>query len=152
MSFFFQNTKATTPKGDWLGVFWFQQRVGKGVWKRAKQARRPRRPRMRVGNLEWEVSGHVHQQGTPLRIIQSSHRILCSCGEVKDRRTGKKCPEFLIGWCDFPLDKDDTWEPITNLPGSEVRIRAHDGWINRWVQQPVGRKLQNQNCNGWLAG
>ena len=27
--------------------------------------------------------------------------------------------EFLIGWRDFPLDKDDTWEPITNLPGSE---------------------------------
>jgi hypothetical protein len=30
--------------------------------------------------------------------------------------------QFLIGWCDFPLDKDDTWEPITNLPGSEHMI------------------------------
>ena len=30
--------------------------------------------------------------------------------------------EFLIGWCDFPLDKDDMWEPITNLPGSEHMI------------------------------
>ena len=30
--------------------------------------------------------------------------------------------EFLIGWRDFPLDKDDTWEPITNLPGSEHMI------------------------------
>ena len=30
--------------------------------------------------------------------------------------------EFLIGWRDFPLDKDDTWEFITNLPGSEHMI------------------------------
>ncbi len=30
--------------------------------------------------------------------------------------------EFQIGWRDFPLDKDDTWEPITNLPGSEHMI------------------------------
>ena len=30
--------------------------------------------------------------------------------------------QFLIGWCDFPLDKDDTWESITNLPGSEHMI------------------------------
>ena len=28
----------------------------------------------------------------------------------------------FIGWRDFPLDKDDTWEPITNLPGSEHMI------------------------------
>ena len=26
--------------------------------------------------------------------------------EVKDKRTGKNGVEFLIGWCDFPLDKD----------------------------------------------
>ena len=42
--------------------------------------------------------------------------------EVKDRRTTKNGVEFLIGWRDFPLDKDDTWEPITNLPGSEHMI------------------------------
>ena len=23
----------------------------------------------------------------------------------------KNGPEFLIGWRDFPLEKDDTWEP-----------------------------------------
>jgi hypothetical protein len=34
----------------------------------------------------------------------------------------KKGVEFLIGWSDFPLDKDDTWEPITNLPGLEHMI------------------------------
>ena len=34
----------------------------------------------------------------------------------------KNGPEFLIGWRDFPLEKDDTWEPITNLTGSEHMI------------------------------
>jgi hypothetical protein len=31
-------------------------------------------------------------------------------------------PKFLIGWRDFPLEKDDTWEPKTNLMGSEHMI------------------------------
>ena len=30
--------------------------------------------------------------------------------------------EFLIGWRDFLLEKDDTWEPITNLTGSDHMI------------------------------
>jgi hypothetical protein len=34
----------------------------------------------------------------------------------------KNGPEFLIGWRDFPLEKDDTWEPKTNLTGSEHMI------------------------------
>jgi hypothetical protein len=34
----------------------------------------------------------------------------------------KNGPEFLIGWSDFPLEKDDTWEPKTNLTGSEHMI------------------------------
>ena len=42
--------------------------------------------------------------------------------EVKGRRMTKNGVEFLIGWRDFPLDKDDTWEPITNLPVSEHMI------------------------------
>ena len=40
--------------------------------------------------------------------------------------------EFLIGWCDFPLDKDDTWEAITNLPGSEHMIAEFQ---RNWEQQ-----------------
>ena len=47
---------------------------------------------------------------------------MCSQGQTN---TGEKGVEFLIGWCDFPLDKDDVWEPIapiTNLPGSEHMI------------------------------
>jgi hypothetical protein len=31
----------------------------------------------------------------------------------------KNGPEFLIGWRDFLLKKGNTWEPITNLTGSE---------------------------------
>ena len=34
----------------------------------------------------------------------------------------KNGPEVLIGWRDFPLEKDDTWEPKTNLTGSEHMI------------------------------
>ncbi len=47
--------------------------------------------------------------------------------------------EFLIGWRDFPLDKDDTWEPITNLPGSEhmivkvTRLSIRQDLQDRWV-------------------
>ena len=41
---------------------------------------------------------------------------------VKDRRMSKNGVEFLIGWSDFPNIKYDTWEPITNLPGSEHMI------------------------------
>ena len=42
--------------------------------------------------------------------------------EVKDKRMTKNGPEFLIGWRDFPLESDDTWEPISNLTGSEHMI------------------------------
>jgi hypothetical protein len=40
--------------------------------------------------------------------------------------------QFLIGWFDFPLDKDDTWEPITNLPGSEHMIAEFQ---NHWQEE-----------------
>ena len=40
--------------------------------------------------------------------------------------------EFLIGWRDFPLDKDDTWESITNLPGSEHMIAEFQ---KNWEEQ-----------------
>ena len=35
------------------------------------------------------------------------------------RNPTKNGPEFLIGWRDFPLEREDTWEPISNLTGSE---------------------------------
>ena len=52
--------------------------------------------------------------------------------EVKGRRMTKNGVEFLIGWCDFPLDKDDTWESITNLPGSEHMIAEFQ---NHWEEE-----------------
>ena len=52
--------------------------------------------------------------------------------EVKGRRMTKNGVEFLIGWRDFPLDKDDTWEPITNLPGSENMIAEFQ---RHWEEQ-----------------
>jgi hypothetical protein len=42
--------------------------------------------------------------------------------EVKDKRMTKNGPEFLIGWRDFPLEKDDTWKPKTFLTGSEHMV------------------------------
>ena len=42
--------------------------------------------------------------------------------DVKDKLMTKNGPEFLIGWRDFPLERDDTWEPTSNLTGSEHRI------------------------------
>jgi hypothetical protein len=41
---------------------------------------------------------------------------------VKDKRRTENGPGILIGWFDFPLEKDDTWEPIPNLTGSEHMI------------------------------
>ncbi len=40
----------------------------------------------------------------------------------KSKSMTKNGPEFLIGWRDFPLERDDTWEPISNLTGSEHMI------------------------------
>ena len=45
---------------------------------------------------------------------------------VKDRRRSKNGVEFLIGWSDFPNIKYDTWEPITNLQGSEHMIALQE--------------------------
>ena len=53
--------------------------------------------------------------------------------EVKGRRMTKNGVEFQIGWRDFPLDKDDTWEPITNLPGSEhMIVEFHRNWEEQY--------------------
>ena len=52
--------------------------------------------------------------------------------EVKGRRMTKNGVAFLIGCRDFPLDKGDTWEPITNLPGSEHTIAEFQ---NHWEEE-----------------
>ncbi len=35
---------------------------------------------------------------------------------MKDKRTGKNGTEFLSGWRDFPLDKDDTSDDYAAQP------------------------------------
>ncbi len=40
--------------------------------------------------------------------------------EVKARRMTKNRVEFLIGWCDFPLDKDDVVEAARERVPSDV--------------------------------
>ena len=73
-----------------------------------KQGKRPRRPRMRTCRNPFEKS--------------KSKQTEFFVREVKDKRMTKNGPEFLIGWRDFPLERDDTWEPISNLTGSEHMI------------------------------
>ena len=76
--------------------------------------------------------------------------------EVKGRRMTKKGVEFLIGWRDFPLDKDDTWEPITNLPGSEHMIAEFQrNWEEQYkikaseqLQSVIDKRNTRFSCNG----
>jgi hypothetical protein len=81
--------------------------VEKGVRQRVTKAKRPRQTLMlRWKICEREVSAHEYYVGV-----------------VKDKWTGKNGLEFRIGWrYDRRDSKYDTWEPITNLPGSENMI------------------------------
>ncbi len=56
---------------------------------------------------------------------------------VKDkRRTKNNKVEFLIGLCGFPDPKDDTWEPLDHLSGSEHMIREfNDRWEKDYVRK-----------------
>jgi hypothetical protein len=59
--------------------------------------------------------------------------------KVKDiRRTKNNNLEFLIGWCDFPDPKDDTWESLGHLSGSEHMIREFNKqWDKDYVRKTV---------------
>jgi hypothetical protein len=56
---------------------------------------------------------------------------------VKDkRRTTNNNLEFLIGWRGFPDPKDDTWEPLAHLSGSEHMIRElNQEWDKDYVRK-----------------
>ena len=58
---------------------------------------------------------------------------------MKDkRRTKNNNLEFLIGWRDFPDPKDDTWEPLGHLSGSEHMIREfNDQWEKDYLRKAV---------------
>jgi hypothetical protein len=51
--------------------------------------------------------------------------------------------QFLIGWCDFPLDKDDTWEPITHLPASEHMIAEFQKHCQEEYKIKTSEQLQS---------
>ncbi len=56
---------------------------------------------------------------------------------MKDkRRTKNNNLEFLIGWGGFPDPKDDTWEPLDHLSGSEHMIREfNEQWEKDYVRK-----------------
>jgi hypothetical protein len=58
---------------------------------------------------------------------------------VKDkRRTRNNNLEFLIGCRGFPDPKDDTWEPLDHLSGSEHMIREfNEQWEKDYVRKTV---------------
>ncbi len=54
------------------------------------------------------------------------------------RRTKNNNLEFLIGWCVFPDPKDDTWDPLGHLSGSEHMIREfNERWEKDYVRKMV---------------
>ena len=61
--------------------------------------------------------------------------------KVKDkRRTKNNNLEFLIGWCGFPDPKDDTWDPLGHLSGSEHMIREfNEQWEKRMLRATISR-------------
>ncbi len=68
--------------------------------------------------------------------------------EVKGRRMTKNGVEFLIGWRDFPLVKDDTWESITNLPGSEHMITEFQ---KHWEEESVISDQGQEQCRLFVS-
>jgi hypothetical protein len=103
-------------------LLWCQQSrqsVRKGVWERVKQAK----TKVTQDAGGESVSEKSQSTWTSKNLFEKSNsKKQYFVREVKDRRMTKNGVEFLIGWRDFPLDKDDTWDPITNLPGSEHMI------------------------------
>jgi hypothetical protein len=61
--------------------------------------------------------------------------------KVKDkRRTKNNNLEFLIGWRWFPDPKDDTWESLGHLSGSEHMIREfNEQWEKRMLRTTISR-------------
>lgn len=45
---------------------------------------------------------------------------------IKGRKLVDGHPQYLIKWKGFPDDKDDTWEPLSNLAGIELDVAAYE--------------------------
>jgi hypothetical protein len=44
---------------------------------------------------------------------------------IKGRKLIDGHPQYLIKWKGYPDDKDDTWEPLSNLAGIERDVAAY---------------------------
>ena len=66
--------------------------------------------------------------------------------KVKDkRRTKNNNLEFLIGWRGFPDPKDDTWEPLGHLSGSEHMIREfNEQWEKDYVRKTAETRMMRR--------
>ena len=76
-----------------------------------------------------EKSQDTRTRNKPFEKSKSKTGFFVREDRVKDKRTADL--EFLIGWCDYPESKYDTWETITNLPGSENMITEFN---KKWEQ------------------
>ena len=85
---------------------------------------------MWVGNL-WVRSLRPHELARTLNLFEKYTHQEYFVDVVKDRRRSKNDVEFLIGWRDFPSNKYDTCDPITNFPGSEHMITEFQ---NHWEE------------------
>ena len=123
-------------------LLWYQQSrqsVRKGVWERVKRAKgsvgegeagKKAKATQHAGGQSVNEKSQVTWTSKNL-FEKSNSKTQYFVHEVKGRRMTKNNVEFLIGWRDFPLDKDDKWEPITDLPGSENMIAEFQ---NHWEQ------------------
>ena len=111
------------------------------MWERVKQAKRPSQP----GGKSVSEKSQVTRTSNNL-FEKSNTKTQFFVREVKDGRMTENVVEFLIGCRDFPLDKDDTWESVTNLPGSEHMIVEFQ---NHWEEEYIIKMSEElQSVNG----
>jgi hypothetical protein len=143
--FFFSSTRWRNTGGRLLWCQLNRQGVRKGVWERVKQTKRPRWPIM------WVVVGEsVSEKSQTTRTVtnvfeKSNSKTQYFVREVNDRRMTKNGVKILIRWRDFPLDKDDSWEPITNLPGSI----HHDCRNSKSIDKKSTKLKRQNNFSDW---
>ena len=90
--------------------------MGKGVWEGGVPGKKAKMTLDAGGKSVSEKSQVTPVLQEPLLEIKK-YQTEFFFREVKDKLMTKNGPEFLIGWRDCPLEKDDTWEPKTNLTG-----------------------------------
>ncbi len=135
---FFKKTNPSLVQKWWRGMT-------KRTRERGEKAKRAGLSQMmRVENL-WVTSTSTGVKSTVIHtsvnIFETSKRDKPQyfVDKVKDkRRTKNNNLEFLMGWHGFPDPKDDTWEPIGHLSGSEHMIREfNEQWEKRMLRATI---------------